>query len=742
MSKTDLPRAHDVAQQLATRGFTTAPLRDAIGAVQLDTVGDIERVLQWADDVFESVTPENGQSIATDADLEPPVLWCLTRWFERMNLPDKVLEVLSSPRLATANNEMEAYRLVSVARAHSATADHERGAWALRQAINLSENPSLLRKAANLADRILKQKGQKPVATCRLALLGDATFTGYVAPLKAFAFARQIGVDLYLGAYGQHFQELQSPESGLSAFKPTVVAIALTWRALGLSEEEPDPDAAVRRAVQNCKEMWALALARGASLVIQHNFEIPETSAYGHLSASLPGGRGRVLQRINLELAHAADEATGVAVLDLEHLAGSIGKRAWSDDRMWTAAKHYPSSVGTILLARHQIAFVRAVHGTPSKCLVLDLDNTLWGGVIGEDGLSGIRLGGTGEGEAFAEFQRYVKSVARRGILLAVCSKNDEDAAKSPFLEHPDMVLKLEDIAAFRVNWGPKHENLRHIAKDLNIGVDSLVFIDDNPAERAAVRAMLPEVEVPELGSDPSGFATIISRSLAFEALAITQEDRARTKSYIAATARRELEGKSASLDDYLDRLGMSLSFGRLDEVTLPRAVQLIGKTNQFNLTTSRMTNAEVRCYMGTDAYARVVRLADQFTDHGITGLMLAKRSDDALCIDEWILSCRILGRRVEEAMFAAAWNFAHRAGYRVLRASYRETAKNQQVENLYDRLGMTLESQGDGSRSYIAEVNLLLDMPSCFASIQEPDDLESAAPDASNNSSEVGLGR
>ena len=717
-----LPERDELLQRIVAPAGICLTMCQAVEGYPAASVSAIERLLQWVDSLIDSQPSPEKFSPPASGVLDPASLWVMARVVEKAGRPEDVLDLLQRPQLATADQETETYRLLYVARMYFAMRRWEQCAWVLRRAISFTESTALLRKAANLADKVLAGSKMEFPSKCRLALVGDVTFTDYLSPLKAFAFANQIALKLHFGEYGQHFQELLSPRSPLAAFSPTIVAICLSWHALGLAEEEAEPEAVIARVVASCRDMWRLAHERGAVMVLQHNFEVPETSAYGHLSMALPGGRARLLHSINLALQSAAHEVGRVTVLDVDHLAGVLGKRNWTDDRLWVAAKHYPSAAGATLLARHQMALIRAVHGAPAKCLVLDLDNTLWGGVIGEDGLQGIRLGGAAEGEAFVAFQQYVKSLAGRGIILAVCSKNDEADARAPFLQHPDMVLKLEDIAVFIANWNPKHENLRHIANQLNIGVDSLVLVDDNPAERMSVRALLPQVEVLEIGSDPVQYGNLISRSLVFEALALTHEDRLRQTSYRAAAASAGLQQSAGSLDDYLAGLGMRLSLFPVDDMTLPRAAQLIGKTNQFNLTTSRMNENEVRAYMSAGGFALLARLADNYGDHGITGVMLAKVSGEALCIDEWLLSCRILGRRVEEAMFTAAWNHAHQLGIKEIRATYRRTAKNSQVADLCERLGMSLVEENDALKLYRASVAAPRSMPESFLSIEQPE--------------------
>ena len=346
---------------------------------------------------------------------------------------------------------------------------------------------------------------------------------------------------------------------------------------------------------------------------------------------------------------------------------------------------------------------IAARRGRSAKSLVLDLDNTLWGGVIGDDGLGGIVLGqGSAEGEAFLQFQRYAKALAQRGVILAVCSKNDEANAREAFEKHPEMVLRETDIAAFIANWDDKATNLRRIAAELNIGLDSLVFVDDNPFERNIVRRELPEVQVPELPEDPSLFDITISDAGYFEALEITNEDLTRGASYQVTRALRRGDVATSDLDGYLASLEMQLLWRRFNQNSLKRLTQLINKTNQFNLTTRRYTEAQIAAIMeDPDAVALYLRLVDRYADHGIIGVLIGQRcADGALEMDSWLMSCRVLGRGVESAILSVLIDQARHRGDRAIVGRYRPTPKNGMVRDLYSRLGFDLVGLEDGGET------------------------------------------
>jgi FkbH-like protein len=310
-----------------------------------------------------------------------------------------------------------------------------------------------------------------------------------------------------------------------------------------------------------------------------------------------------------------------------------------------------------------------------------------------------------------------VKALGRRGVLLAVCSKNNEADARAPFLAHPDCALALGDFASFAANWEPKDRNLRRIAEALHIGLDSLVFVDDNPVERAWVRSCLPEVEVVRMPADPSEFVATLDRGRYFEALALTAEDRARTESLRANAARDEARRSAGTLDEFLQSLEMAIDLRPFQEEDLPRIVQLIGKTNQFNLTGRRHAEAEVRRLAeAPGSYTQALRLRDRFGDNGLVGVMIALRSDDVLRVDTWLLSCRVLGRRVPEAAFAALCRYAQATGCRTLIGEYHPTAKNAAIAGLFEQLGFAcVETSPYGVRRFCRAIPPEAAFPACF---------------------------
>jgi FkbH-like protein len=415
----------------------------------------------------------------------------------------------------------------------------------------------------------------------------------------------------------------------------------------------------------------------------------------GNNESRLPHSPAAVVARIN-EMLRPASKDEGVDLVAIDRFAAVEGLRAWHDPAIWYRSKHEVHPRAAESYGDQVARLVAAGRGRSSKCLVLDLDNTLWGGVIGDDGLEGIELGqGSGTGEAFVEFQRYVKQLSERGVILAVCSKNDEKNALEPFLKHPEMVLKREQIACFVANWSDKASNLRYIAKALNIGLDSLVFADDNPVERALVRRELPMVGVPEMPEDPSLYIQTIASAGYFEALRVTEEDLARGELYQANAERERLKESVTDMASYLESLRMVLSVQPFDSLGLSRVTQLINKTNQFNLTTERLSEAEVAARMNDPRVVTLqARLTDRFGDNGIIAILIARLVGSEAVIETWLMSCRVLGRHVEEACLNTLVESCAAVGAETLIGLYKPTEKNGMVREMYRNLGFEMVSE------------------------------------------------
>ena len=415
---------------------------------------------------------------------------------------------------------------------------------------------------------------------------------------------------------------------------------------------------------------------------------------FGGYDRMVPGAPATVVARLNDQVCEAAAR-DGALILDVARASQRDGIDAWFDVGRWLQGKLEIAPQAAPLYGDLAARILAAQRGLSKKCLVLDLDNTLWGGVIGDDGLDGIVLGeGSAAGEAHLALQRYAKQLKERGVILAVCSKNDVKIAEAAFRDHPEMALRRSDFAAFQANWDDKAQNLKAIAKQLNIGLDSLVFVDDNPIERARVRQSLPMVAVPEMPEDPALYVRCLAEAGYFEAVAFTAEDRVRAEAYAANAEREALLGSAESMDDFLRGLNMTAVYGPFTAVDHARIVQLINKTNQFNTTTRRYAGDEItRIMEDPDAMTLQFRLLDRVGDNGLVSTMILRPTEDddeALEIENWVMSCRVFGRELEFEAMNIAVEAAKERGVRTLVADYIPTPKNDVISKLYPSLGFT----------------------------------------------------
>ena len=549
----------------------------------------------------------------------------------------------------------------------------------------------------------------KPV---RLALLGSSTMAHLHAAIRVAGLRRGLWISIYENDYGQYWQELSDPLSGLHDFKPTTILLALDAHhlaaGLGAHLAAADAQQMFAEITGRIRECWRLARENFRCPVI-HQLALPvHPGLLGNNEHRLPGSRHGFVERINHELRTMADD-DGVDVLALDSRVALDGLKAWHDPVLWHNGKQEISPIAAPVYGDLVARLLGARQGRSSKCLVLDLDNTVWGGVVGDDGLAGLVLGqGSAAGEAFVAFQEYARDLSRRGVILAVCSKNDEANALEPFEQHPEMVLRRNDIASFVANWNDKPSNLKAIAEELNIGIDSLVFVDDNPFERNLVREELPMVAVPEVSEDPATYAQTIADAGYFEGVSVTDEDRVRSEQYQSNRARDQLKASVTDLDSYLRGLEMQLIWKRFDQVGLQRTVQLINKTNQFNLTTRRYSDEDVIALIDDPrAFGLQLRLIDRFGDNGIIGIVIGKMSgNEELLIDTWLMSCRVLGRQVEPTTLNLVAEQAKRLGARRVIGEYLPTKKNGMVREHYPKLGFTVvEKRDDGGNRSILDL-------------------------------------
>lgn len=563
-------------------------------------------------------------------------------------------------------------------------------------------NLSLNFVETNAVDTVLRQIWTAPPAgsnaqVLRLAIVSSCTANHLSAAIRVAGLRRNLWIEIYHAEFGQYQQEILDTSSALYTFKPDAVLFSFDARHVCAGVRADAGAAAVDAELAAFGErlagFWGKLRDNLGCVILQQTVLNPFPRLIGNNEHRLPGSRANYVGRVNGLLRDLADKA-GAHIVAIDALAEQDGLSAWHDEALWHRSKQDVSPVAAPVYGEAVARLLGNGRGRVSKALVLDLDNTLWGGVIGDDGLEGIVLGqGSAAGEGFVALQEYALEQSRRGVILAVCSKNDEANAVEVFDKHPEMLLRRQDITSFVANWDDKATNLRRIAAELNIGLDALVFVDDNPFERNLVRKELPMVAVPEVPDDPALIPGLLGRAGYFEATVVTSEDRERNELYRANKEREQFRGDGADMEGYLRSLDMRLVWQPFDRISLQRTHQLINKTNQFNLTTRRYTEAAVVQAMESQSgFALNFRLIDRFGDNGIIAIIIGQLDavGTALHIDTWLMSCRVLGRQVEEACLNVVAAEALRLGAGSVVGEYVPTPKNGMVAAHYQKLGFT----------------------------------------------------
>lgn len=528
--------------------------------------------------------------------------------------------------------------------------------------------------------------GSRPGRGVRIALLSDAATQQFVPVFKTLFHENDLGVELYEAAFDAIELEVINSSSGLYAFRPEFVFLMNSTQAFRSRYYEHGAEPELDRI----QRIWSALEAHLNCSIVQCNFPLPFDRPFGQFDLKMQNTLYTATQALNARIAQAAADKPNVLVCDLEAVASSVGRRHWFDDRLWDLSKTFCNLEYLPLAAQAMVDLVLAKLGKIVKCVVLDLDNTLWGGVVGDVGHAGIQVGAHGDGEAFHRFQKYLLSLKKRGVLLAVCSKNGMEAAVAPFEQNGGMVLKREDISVFVANWDNKADNLSIIRSELGIGYDSMVFIDDNPFERNLVRNFLPEVIVPEMPEDPSDYVRVISDLNLFETTSFSAEDAARSTLYKQEADRREAQRSFTDVSDYLRSLDMQIAVGRFDGEKIGRIVQLLLRSNQFNVTTHRYNESECVAMMRNvdNCIPLHASLSDRFGDHGLISIVVAWIEGDTLRISDWLMSCRVLGRGVEQYLMNHVFHLARDRGLMRVTGEYIPTAKNGLVRDFWSQFG------------------------------------------------------
>ncbi len=565
----------------------------------------------------------------------------------------------------------------------------------------------LLRKKSSIKKRLLENKN---LIEKRVAILGGSTTAEIKNTLELFLLDRGIRPIFYESDYSKYYEDALFGSPNLEQFKPDIIYIHTTVVNITnfpkMSDSEEKIRALLNSEIDRYKSIWS-ALLKYDCAIIQNNFDYPIDRDLGNMDNYDIHGRIHYLNQLNLAFAENARDIKSLYINDINYLSSYIGLTRWFDRRLWYQAKYAVSLEAIPELSFNLAKIISAIFGKTKKCIVLDLDNTCWGGVIGDDGLDGIQIGKeTAVAEAYSAFQEYIKRLKERGITLAVCSKNDFNNAKEGF-SHPDSILKYEDFTSFKANWEPKYQNIVEIADEINIGLDSIVFIDDNPAERDIVSSQIPSVEVPDIGSDVVNFIDYIDKNGYFEPVTLSMEDINRNRYYEDNKKRLIEQSFYDSYDDFLHSLNMVAEIKPFSSIYLDRITQLTNKTNQFNLTTQRYTDAEIKHFASDDNYITLYgRLIDKYGDNGLISVVIGRIDGNVCHIELWLMSCRVLKRGMEFAMLDRLVQECKKRDIQEIIGYYLKTEKNSMVSNLYGEFGFELLEKSDNRTTWSLDIS------------------------------------
>jgi FkbH-like protein len=535
----------------------------------------------------------------------------------------------------------------------------------------------------------------KPV---KVALLGDSATQMFAQALKGYGYGAKLNFEIFEGGYNDIEREIINPSSELYKFKPEFIIIFRSVQKLqksfyqcSLSEKRSFAE----NHLNKVDRLYQILTEQSAARVILFNLPEVNDAIYGNFSNNTETSFPFQLRKINFELMRKCLELKNLFINDVAALQCSYGNDFIFDSKLYINADMVFSLDFLPALAKNTSDIIEASLGQSKKCLLLDLDNVLWGGMIGDDGIDKIQIGSLGIGKAFTDFQLWLKQLKERGILLAVCSKNSEYIAKEAFQNHPEMILKLEDIAVFVANWNNKIDNIKYIQSILNIGFDTMVFLDDSPFERNFVRAHFSEICVPELPEDPVDYLAFLQKLNLFEAGSFNEEDTQRTKKYQEESKRKASLQNYGSGEDFLKSVEMTAQIDTFNSFNIPRVVQLIQRSNQFNLRTIRYSEEEIKSISSSKNHISYsFTLSDKFGDYGLTAVVILKREPDFLFIDTWIMSCRIFKRGMEDLVLNKIAEIALKEGYHKVAGEFIPTPKNEIVKDLYQNAGFSKENK------------------------------------------------
>ena len=524
----------------------------------------------------------------------------------------------------------------------------------------------------------------------KVTLLGDTATQFLSTAIRGVGYERGYNINLLEAEYNQVERQVLDMTSDLHNFHADYTVIFQSAHKLlekyslcPVSEQGNLADERIAFIHTLCNSV--------SGRIIYYNYPEIDDTVFGSYANKVPSSFTYQLRKLNYELMNLSQQYSNLFICDIAGLQNKFGRDFMFDTNVYVSTEMILSLDILPYVASRTLDIICAAEGKFKKCLILDLDNTVWGGVVGDDGWENIQVGhGLGIGKAFTEFQEWVKKLKNRGIIIAVCSKNDEDKAREPFEKNPEMILKLDDIAVFMANWENKADNIRSIQRILNIGFDSMVFLDDNPFERNMVKENVPGVTVPELPEDPGEYLEYLYSLNLFETVSYSNADADRTKQYQVEAQRVSLQQSFTNEADFLKSLGMVLEVKGFDAFNIPRVAQLSQRSNQFNLRTVRYTEAEILSIENDESYKTFsFTLVDKFGDNGlICVIIMKKKNAKTLFIDTWFMSCRVLKRGMENFTLNTIVRYAKEYGFKYIIGEYLPTAKNKMVEDHYLNLG------------------------------------------------------
>jgi FkbH-like protein len=527
----------------------------------------------------------------------------------------------------------------------------------------------------------------------RVAVLGDTATQFLVQALRATAFDKGYDLQILEADFNQVELQVFDPASQLYEFKPEIVILFRSSHKLLSKYNKLKPEQYSSLATSELESISNICSSITKNInakIIYYNYTEIDDAVFGNYASKIESSFLFQLRKLNYELMVSASKSPYLFLCDIGSIQNRVGKSIFFHPSVYINTEMVLSIEVVPEIASKTVDLISALQGKFKKCLILDLDNTTWGGIIGDDGLENIQVGNLGIGKAFSEFQYWVKKLKNRGVIIAVCSKNTESIAKEPFEKHPDMVLHLDDIAVFIANWENKADNIRNIKNILNIGFDTMVFLDDNPFERNMVKENIPEICVPDLPEDPAEYLEYLYSLNLFETVSFSSEDAERTKQYQIEAQRTILQQKFTNEDDFLKSLNMVSKVEGFNKFNTPRVAQLSQRSNQFNLRTVRYTDADIERLATSEKHFNFsFTLEDKFGDNGLIGVIILEKKDkDILFIDTWFMSCRVLKRGMENFTLNTISDFALNHGYSFLKGEYIATDKNEMVKDHYLNLG------------------------------------------------------